>query len=143
MMMKFKMQVPIYDQPIHIYIVDDVEDAFENNKSIRTILKKEGVKTAKEASSRAIILEEDRFGIIFGKEGLKEDIISHEVFHLTLIIMKHVGRELSDENEENYAYLNGYLNAKIRSRITGSKKRKTKKDDEQGSRNQDQREAIL
>lgn len=35
--------------------------------------------------------------------------IAHEIFHVTCWIMKYVGITLSDESEEAFAYLNGYI----------------------------------
>src|SRR3990167_5791622 len=38
------------------------------------------------------------------------DNISHEVFHLTDKVMGDAGCKLTNESEEAYAYLNGWLN---------------------------------
>ena len=39
--------------------------------------------------------------------------LSHEVFHTVCFIMKGIGAEFSDDSEEPYAYLVGYLTEKI------------------------------
>lgn len=39
--------------------------------------------------------------------------IAHEVFHLVYFLGKNIGAELTDESEEFYAYLTGYMMKKI------------------------------
>lgn len=39
--------------------------------------------------------------------------LSHEIFHTVCFIMKGIGAEFSDDSEEPYAYLVGYLTEKI------------------------------
>ena len=39
--------------------------------------------------------------------------LSHEIFHTVCFVMKGIGAEFSDDSEEPYAYLVGYLTEKI------------------------------
>jgi hypothetical protein len=42
-----------------------------------------------------------------------ENIISHEVFHITMNIGRYLGVEFSGKSEEFFAYVNGYINSVI------------------------------
>lgn len=42
-----------------------------------------------------------------------EEIIPHEVFHITMRICNHLGITYSIESEEVFAYINGYINSVI------------------------------
>ena len=44
---------------------------------------------------------------------LEFGFVSHEIFHAAHAIMKNVGVNLSDDSEEAYAYLIGYLTRKV------------------------------
>ena len=42
-----------------------------------------------------------------------EEIIPHEVFHITMRICNYLGITYSNESEEVFAYINGYINSVI------------------------------
>src|SRR3972149_5613266 len=54
------------------------------------------------------------------KRGMNINVIGHEVFHITCIILNDAGIKLTEKTEETYAYLNGWLienTSKVLSRL--------------------------
>jgi len=45
------------------------------------------------------------------------NMLAHEVLHLTFAIMRYTGMELSEDSEEAYTYLNGYVTEQIHKNI--------------------------
>lgn len=40
-------------------------------------------------------------------------VLAHEITHVTYLILRDVGMELTDSSQEAYAYLNGYITEKV------------------------------
>jgi hypothetical protein len=57
---------------------------------------------------------------------LSHQTLSHEVFHITLEIMRSIGVELSLESEEAFTYLQGFIVGKIIEGIFNKEKYKCK-----------------
>ncbi len=43
------------------------------------------------------------------KKSYHKSILAHEIFHITSYIMSRIDLKLSNDNEEVYAYLNGFI----------------------------------
>lgn len=60
---------------------------------------------------------ENRYHVMYIPRRLEKryllSVINHEVFHVVHGILRDVGMVLTDESQEAYAYLNGYINKKI------------------------------
>lgn len=114
------IEVPIYPIKIKVTIVSDFYDYFDLLKYNHQ--KSWGKKRIN--AIRAIVIDTsyyDRsydYDIVFNSN-IKIDIqtLAHETFHLTRYIMTYIGSELSDESEENWAYLHGYLAEELKNTI--------------------------
>ena len=107
-------KVPIYQRVIKIVILEDRETI---NNALDT-LKLSYYKDKSACSANLFIslindsesTESSDYVLI-----LKDrNNIEHEVFHLTCGIMRDNGDFLKENNEESYAYLNQYLNNKVK-----------------------------
>jgi len=115
-MIKLKLEVPVYDQTLYVYIVDSIKDTYNKSKTIRKLVKRENIDYDGKVELDGLVLEEERFAILFTVSKLNDDCISHELFHITRSILRNVSRTstLSEKTEEQWAYLNGWLNGELR-----------------------------
>ena len=106
-MISTKFRVPIYDMEVRVVILEEGEDFYTAFPKLP--------KDSMEADGVAHCLVDDtgRANIVIEKEYLDFDTVTHEVYHLTLAILNNAGLVQSDDSEEAYAYLNGYLNGHI------------------------------
>lgn len=118
-MIKTKVEIPIYDQVVYIYIVDSIRDSYHTSPTLRKLIKKENCDWDGDSELSGLILEVARFAILLKIDTLDDELISHEVFHITKAILKHtsIGPTLTDKNEETWAYLNGWLNKEVRKKL--------------------------
>ena len=49
----------------------------------------------------------------FINQNYMTNVITHEAFHCTQMVLDHIGLKLNFKNDEAFAYLNGYINQKI------------------------------
>jgi hypothetical protein len=47
--------------------------------------------------------------LLFGTEDISHNLIAHEIFHATHVILDFVGNKFSIEHTEPFAYLSGYI----------------------------------
>ena len=47
------------------------------------------------------------------RDAFEYSFLTHEIFHVTVLLMKSIGASLTDESEEAYAYLNGFLSKRV------------------------------
>ena len=114
-MVKKKLDVPIYRRKIQAYIgysYDELQSAIKKEFGITV----DGIE--KDTHRGAVYtLENKTRGIkclVFWCEFPKDiESFSHEVFHLTATILQDAGVTLTEESEEAWAYLYGYLYSKL------------------------------
>ena len=99
--------VPIYDMEVRIVILDEGEDFH----TVFPKLPKDSVDS--DGVAHCLVDDTGRSNIIIEREYVDFDTITHEVYHLTLAIINNAGLVQSDDSEEAYAYLNGYLNGQV------------------------------
>ena len=110
--MKFTITIPTYSTYLNVYCskkkkklnqwnnqilanFDSHEDAFNSaGKSYDIYLNEDGYRCAD------IVLDQNQISI---------GLIAHEVMHSVFYIMRHVDITLTQESEEAYTFLNGYL----------------------------------
>lgn len=51
--------------------------------------------------------------LIYSKDSLSINTITHEVYHLTNLVLDTQGTQLNPNDDEHYAILNGYLNEEV------------------------------
>jgi len=107
--------IDIYDTNITLVLSDTAKKTSEN---IKKIYKLEKIKREKDDVPKACagyVLEPKgrKYYIFLCEEYADENTISHECYHLTEFIGDYNGLSTTDAKEDR-AYLNGYLNIKIR-----------------------------
>lgn len=95
---------------IIIGLHDDVDARL---KKLFTCGVPEGISEAWGAVWRVKNVKKGQSFSILWMDDLGYDSITHEVFHLTKSVMEGADIPLSDETNESWAYLNGWLNGKI------------------------------
>ena len=85
--------VPIYSQGVKVILDSDECDIHTSSAFIKEDL------------------DNSQFDIYLSSTDINS--ITHEVFHLTIMMMDHMGIQFDVENHEAFADLNAYLNEKI------------------------------
>jgi hypothetical protein len=98
-------KVPIYNTVIKIHIGDtekiDKKYGFENSSKFNAYVFESNP-------------EDKHDYVVVLREGLKSEIIVHEVVHLVNFIFRDIQHETSHENDEPQAYLTQWLYKKIK-----------------------------
>jgi hypothetical protein len=110
-------RIPIYNIPIKLILVDDIDAYYKSFETQGIEIKNSN--DAHRVASVVIDLTEYSVGHAFEfcvLKGMEDDggNLVHETFHLTCSVMKYIGDKLRDYNEESYAYLQQYLYNKIK-----------------------------
>lgn len=101
-MTKKKLKLPIYDQfTITIIIADDITQEIVNMTKQETDVEFNGVFCYKKNGVDVILG--------FEKNKITQGLIAHECLHAVCYIMDYIRMPLSEESEEAYTYLLGYL----------------------------------
>lgn len=113
------IEIPIYETKVKITLVDSMYNYFKlKNYTYQKHWKKEEIE-----GIRALVANTNdykvkyNYDVIFHINSFGLDALAHEVFHLTKYIMEYIGTTLSDDSEEAWAYLTGYLFETIRKEI--------------------------
>lgn len=101
-MIKKKIKLPIYNQfTITILISEDLTQDVVNLTKEPSDINYNGIFFYKKNGTDVYIG--------FQKDKLKPSLIAHECLHATCYILDYVGIKLTEESEEAYTYLVGYL----------------------------------
>lgn len=107
-----KINIPIYEHDVLISVDETDDELYEQVKhSFKSRDEFDNSWINFESSNaRTICHDRDGYCIIrFKKEPLKHSLIAHEAFHATHFILDRVGIRLSDDSDEAFAYLLGYI----------------------------------
>lgn len=107
--MKFKIEVPIYKTTVFVVVGESDEVAFKYFK--RNYLDGDGLNMMSydDVTEARTVLSESRLCYVRFKENPTAETIAHEFMHVTFDILRKVGVSHTWESEESYAYLLGYL----------------------------------
>lgn len=103
--MKTEIEIPIYDRLVTVYYGKDTSDVVEDYPEIEDYLW--------EVEQSFYAQNEDTHLIYFQKDYATMHTIAHEIFHCTMGIARDVGLEYTEESEEAFAYLHGYLYTEV------------------------------
>lgn len=104
-----RIQIPIYEQDLHICV-------FKTVKKAHDFLLKKNIDCEFDdndfESTKAITVNDlgtDGIILIITEEDLTYGTISHETDHIVEYMMKYVGIKKTEASAEAFSYLNGYL----------------------------------
>jgi hypothetical protein len=101
--MRSTVQIPVYGIYLHLFVEED----------FLSLIKKHCPKSHDPDSDnlcKAItILRERNVFVFIKKEHLTYNTIAHELDHVTHLLLRDIGLSESDDSEEAYAYLTGWL----------------------------------
>lgn len=104
-----KLIVPIYKTAVHV-IIGTVPECKSKSISLTKDPRQAQVfRDANEEAYDGYTWETVDTGIVIWFPNMSDEIILHEFFHATCSIMNMVGIKLSEDSEEAYAYLHGWL----------------------------------
>lgn len=121
--MKFSIPIPTYSIYVNLYISSNQKKLDRWDKAIAKEMGYENNGFTSQGRSYDLYTNKEGFrcaDIVLRKDKLNFGLIAHELFHCVSYIMKHVDIPLSEESEEAYTYLIGYLTEMIH-RELGSK----------------------
>jgi len=111
------IKIPLYECTINVLIFESIEDS---DKHIRKVNKKYNL-DFEEGGYEGYVLKIDirTYHLLLIKKYIGENVISHECYHISEFIADSHGLSNKNEKEER-AYLNGYINEKVRLKIKGN-----------------------
>lgn len=116
MVIKFKKYIEILGVDVIVKIYDDMEGV---GKECKRQMKQQGTILEGKYLARGCVLYEDgecNFYILFAKNELTLELLTHECAHLTHAILKH--HDMSKKHDtEMFSLLNGYLNSMIADKL--------------------------
>lgn len=102
-----KVTIPIYDCDFHLVVARDVVKAA---KEMTKMFPNQVDDTDGFVAAAFRNASTNTFGAFFSTgRSLCHDIIAHELFHITMRVMRHIDDRFHIDNSEPYAYLNGWL----------------------------------
>ena len=107
-----KIEIPIYEQDLHICIYKTIKKAYQ-------VLKKKKIDcefNEDDFESKAIVsMYFSDYGavLILTEKEVTYGTIAHEIDHIVHELLKFIGMKRTDASEEAYSYLKGYLLKKI------------------------------
>jgi hypothetical protein len=101
-----ELKIPIYNQPYHIILTNDIWEYHERNEI-------QGIKEEVEKYAGLFLKVDGNLQILFRDDYYSIGCITHEAFHLTNYIMKQIGSRLDDSSEEFFAYLLTYITEQV------------------------------
>lgn len=116
--MKAKFSLPIYRCEIWLIVADTVR---EGVRQLPTTFDRDDANAADDGAGLMVSDDMGGFAIVLAKEHIDANTIAHEVFHLTVEILNRCGIEITVDNDEVAAHLNGYLTELITDKLKGWK----------------------
>lgn len=107
------IKLPLYNVNIHIEVLKTPQLL---KRRSNFLCKKFNVKEEFPDSmyDGVVIPADNNYYLLLSKDHITDNLISHEVFHLTVRIAWDNGITILPENDENIAILNGFLNQEVR-----------------------------
>lgn len=107
------IKLPLYDTKIYIEVFKTPESL---KRRCKFLCKKFGVcdNFPNSLYDGVVIPTDIDYYLLLLEENISDNLISHEVFHITIRIAWNNGIMVTPENDENIAILNGFLNQEVR-----------------------------
>jgi len=105
------IDIPIFGTEIHVSIAKTALDAVKQNKKLKHI---KSYYKDWDNTNGGFIFDPERniYGIILAEDACT-GTIAHESFHATMYLLQMFGITMSDESEEAFAYMIGYLTNEV------------------------------
>ena len=101
-----KFEIPIYERLLKVVVCEDIRTGLEIIESNDF----EG----EEDTVEATVIEDNKGGInVIIKPNANINTICHESLHVVTAVLAHAGLKLTDDSEEAYAYLIGWVSERI------------------------------
>jgi len=110
--MKFTITIPTYSTYLNVYCSKKKKKLNQWNNQILANFDSHEESFNVAGRSYDIYLNEDGYrcaDIVLDQNQISVGLIAHEVMHSVFFIMSYVGIPLTQESEEAYTFLNGYL----------------------------------
>ncbi len=118
---KFKIKVKLFLSNILVFVGDsDCFLQYIRHKIKKDSLYNEVEKSIDNYAGLAIEVHSGLYILYMNKKPKKayhKSILAHEIFHITSYIMSRIDLKLSNDNEEVYAYLNGFITREFYKKI--------------------------
>lgn len=105
---KKRFDIPIYVAALWVVISDD---ALASRRAMKPLFGECRIKSAQALCSTNF---RGHVGVFLPRIDLREETLSHEIFHATHAILSWVDCKFDDNNQEAWAYLNGYISKIVR-----------------------------
>jgi hypothetical protein len=102
---KKRITIPIYNSVVWIVVATDL--VRERKKMSREFGDYDGLDDF--AAMCTHHHTDNKFALFFKPDFLSINVVSHEIFHLTLRMLEKVSSNINTDNHEHAAYLHGYL----------------------------------
>lgn len=110
---KKRIYIPVWDDNILVSFSNNIQEAYKKEFSINH---KENIKHLPPKAYEAVVIpceymegQKECCVVFFNLKTVSQGTISHECFHIVNYILKARGLTLSDDSEETYCYLLGFL----------------------------------
>lgn len=100
------INIPIFKCTVILVICDSIRAELQLEKNIKLF----GEQRQCDYDGLCIATGLGLFGLYFDRNKISQELITHEVYHLTNAILRHHNITATKDNEECAALLNGYLN---------------------------------
>ena len=100
------INIPIFKCDVFLVICDSIRKELQLEKNIKLF----GEQRQCDYDGLCLSTGYGIFGLYFDRAKISQELISHEVYHLTNAILRHHNVPIIKETEECAALLNGYLN---------------------------------
>lgn len=110
----FKIEVDLYNQRVRLLVTKDYDEV---EKFIRKKWKDKNWTVENDDCEGNLFWHPDYAPIIHihkkPKTPFQKGILAHEIFHCTSFLLRAAGLKLTEESEEAFSYLHGFLTEKI------------------------------
>lgn len=100
--MKSTVQIPVYNYFLHLFVAENISPLIKKHCPASH--------DGDEDKCKAITIQRERNIFVFiRKEHLTYNTIAHELDHAMTLLMRDIGMKETEDSEEAYAYLIGWL----------------------------------
>lgn len=108
-----KLEIPVYDAQLWVCVFPKKSYNSDCSKAYKRFLKEELPPSEFEGSGATHAWTGKKHLLLFQKELLNIDHLSHEVFHLTHRILEYRDFNFDSDHHEQGAYLHGWIMGKV------------------------------